>query len=413
MHKDFSEKSQSRKKVIEVEGVSKTFNVALDKVTGIKQKVVNFHKRNKGYRQFSALKDISFYVEEGDFFGIVGRNGSGKSTLLKILAEIYVPDEGSVRVNGSLMPFIELGVGFNDQLTARENVYLNGAMIGFSRQEVDGMYKDIVDFAELHDFMEEKLKNFSSGMKVRLAFSIAIRAPSDILLLDEVLAVGDEAFREKCNNFFMSQKGKRTIVLVTHDMGAVEKYCNKALFLNESKVQKVGDSSEIALLYRDLFAKEKDKKNRADNKEKISKQQLQDIRLKKVGVSQNGKNTSRVKAHEDFRVEVLIDSSDDYKNTTSAINIINSQGAILLATSTKVLQQENIELKKGLNKVLFDIENIYTEDNYHINVAVADEDRDGYLLFQQANVFDFSIEGVKTARHSLTHPKVKVEVLYE
>src|SRR5690606_31573026 len=150
------------------------------------------------YEKQQVLKNISFEIKKGEFVGIVGRNGSGKSTLLKLLAGIYSPDKGSIEVNGKLVPFIELGVGFNPELTGRENVFLNGALLGFNRKEMQAMYKDIVEFAELERFMDQKLKNYSSGMQVRLAFSIAIRAQSDILLIDEVLAVGDAAFQQKC-----------------------------------------------------------------------------------------------------------------------------------------------------------------------------------------------------------------------
>ena len=171
------------------------------------------------------LKDISFEVRQGDFFGIVGRNGSGKSTLLKIISQIYVPEKGSVSVKGKLVPFIELGVGFNPELTGRENVYLNGALLGFTREEIDAMYDDIVEFAELEDFMDQKLKNYSSGMQVRLAFSVAIKAQGDILVLDEVLAVGDEAFQRKCDNFFARDEegpDQDRSFLVTHSMDAVK-----------------------------------------------------------------------------------------------------------------------------------------------------------------------------------------------
>ena len=165
---------------------------------------------------------------------ILGRNGSGKSTLLKIISEIYVPEKGTVTIDGKLVSFIELGVGFNPELTGRENVYMNGAMLGFSTAEIDAMYDDIVDFAELHDFMNQKLKNYSSGMQVRLAFSVAIKAQGDILILDEVLAVGDEAFQRKCNDYFQERKKSgKTTILVTHDMGAVKKYCNKAFDVSD------------------------------------------------------------------------------------------------------------------------------------------------------------------------------------
>ncbi|HEK9819749.1 TPA: ABC transporter ATP-binding protein, partial [Streptococcus equi subsp. equi] len=191
-----------------------------------------------------------FDVYKGDFFGIVGRNGSGKSTLLKIISQIYVPEKGQVTVEGKMVSFIELGVGFNPELTGRENVYMNGAMLGFTTEEVDDMYDDIVDFAELHDFMNQKLKNYSSGMQVRLAFSVAIKAQGDVLILDEVLAVGDEAFQRKCNDYFMERKESgKTTILVTHDMGAVKKYCNRAVLIENGLVKAYGEPFDVANQY--------------------------------------------------------------------------------------------------------------------------------------------------------------------
>src|SRR5690349_4490358 len=166
----------SKEIAVDVTKITKTFRIPTEASNGLKQKIINLLKGRKGYREFTPLRDVSFKVEKGDFFGIVGRNGSGKSTLLKTIANIYDPTDGAVHVNGSLVPFIELGVGFNPELTGRENVYLNGALLGFSHGEMDGMYEDIVQFAEIGEFMDEKLKNYSSGMQVRLAFSIAIRA---------------------------------------------------------------------------------------------------------------------------------------------------------------------------------------------------------------------------------------------
>ena len=170
--------------------------------------------------------------------------------MLKIISQIYFPEQGSVEIDGRLVSFIELGVGFNPELTGRENVYLNGAMLGFSEKEVDAMYDDIVAFAELADFMNQKLKNYSSGMQVRLAFSVAIRAQSDILVLDEVLAVGDEAFQRKCNDYFMQARAdKKTIILVTHSMEAVRKYCNRAVMIDQGKVKVLGTPDEVANQY--------------------------------------------------------------------------------------------------------------------------------------------------------------------
>lgn len=208
---------------VKVDHVSKFFKLPTESTQSLRTTLVNRFRGIKGYKKQEVLRDISFEVEKGDFYGIVGRNGSGKSTLLKIISEIYVPEKGSVTINGKLVSFIELGVGFNPELTGRENVYMNGAMLGFSTAEIDAMYDDIVDFAELHEFMNQKLKNYSSGMQVRLAFSVAIKAQGDILILDEVLAVGDEAFQRKCNDYFMERKKSgKTTILVTHDMNAVK-----------------------------------------------------------------------------------------------------------------------------------------------------------------------------------------------
>ena len=233
-----------------VKDLYKSFRLPHEQSSGIKQLLVNFLKRKKGYEIQRVLTDVSFEIKQGEFFGIVGRNGSGKSTLLKLLAGIYVPDKGLVRVNGSLTPFIELGVGFNPELTGRENVYLNGALLGFGRQQMEQMYDDIVEFAELEKFMDQKLKNYSSGMQVRLAFSIAIRAESDILLIDEVLAVGDSAFQQKCFDYFKRLKdAKKTIILVTHDMGAVKRFCTSAIYVKEGKVTTYGSPSDVADVY--------------------------------------------------------------------------------------------------------------------------------------------------------------------
>ncbi|QCT41846.1 ABC transporter ATP-binding protein [Candidatus Nanosynbacter lyticus] len=240
----------AKNNIVEIVGVTKTFRIPIESVNMFKQKVVGFLLRKKGYRDFTPLKNVSFSIEEGDFFGIVGKNGSGKSTLLKLIAGIYTPNKGHIRTKGKLVPFIELGVGFNPELSGRDNVYLNGALLGFSRKEVDEMYDDIVDFAEMHDFMEERLKNYSSGMQVRLAFSIAIKAKGDILMLDEVLAVGDEAFQKKCYAYFDKLKREnKTVILVTHDMGAVERFCNKAVLIENGKVKIQGKPHIVAAAY--------------------------------------------------------------------------------------------------------------------------------------------------------------------
>lgn len=237
--------------VLSADHVSKSFKLPTEQATGLKQAVINWTKGVKGYKKQTVLKDVSFEVHQGEFFGIVGRNGGGKSTLLKLISQIYYPNDGEIRVHGKLVPFIELGVGFNPELTGRENVYLNGALLGFSREQVDAMYDDIVDFAELDEFMDQKLKNYSSGMQVRLAFSVAIKAQGDILVLDEVLAVGDEAFQRKCNDYFTEIKKDptKTVILVTHDMGAIKRYCTRAMFIQDGVVAAIGDRETVAEQY--------------------------------------------------------------------------------------------------------------------------------------------------------------------
>lgn len=235
---------------VSVAAVSKSFKLPVESSTSLRTTLVNRFRGIKGYKTQEVLRDITFDVYKGDFFGIIGRNGSGKSTLLKIISQIYTPEAGRVTINGRLVSFIELGVGFNPELTGRENVYMNGAMLGFTTSEMDAMYQDIVAFAELEDFMNQKLKNYSSGMQVRLAFSVAIKAQGDILILDEVLAVGDEAFQRKCNDYFMARKKSgKTTILVTHDMNAAKKYCNRAVLIEDGLIKTYGAPDVVANQY--------------------------------------------------------------------------------------------------------------------------------------------------------------------
>ena len=238
---------------ISVKSVSKSFKLPHEKQGSLKGLFINVFKRKTSYETQTVLKNVSFNVKNGDFLGIVGRNGSGKSTLLKLLSEIYSPNKGSILINGKITPFIELGVGFNPELTGRENVFLNGALLGFTRKEMRALYDEIVSFAELEKFMDQKLKNYSSGMQVRLAFSIAIQAKSDILILDEVLAVGDEAFQQKCVDIFETYKAeKKTVVLVTHDMEAVRRFCNRAILIDKGKILVEGNPNKVASRYSEL-----------------------------------------------------------------------------------------------------------------------------------------------------------------
>jgi ABC-type polysaccharide/polyol phosphate transport system ATPase subunit len=202
------------------------------------------------YRELKALRGISFDVHQGEFFGIVGRNGSGKSTLLKVLASIYRADSGRIRMAGRLAPFIELGVGFNPELTARENVELNGVMMGLGRREARRRLDSVLDFAELAEFVDLKLKNYSSGMMVRLAFAVMVQADADVMLVDEVLAVGDAAFAQKCTDVFREKRSAgKTLVLVTHDMASVQAFCDRAMLIHDGEQRFLGDPEEAALRY--------------------------------------------------------------------------------------------------------------------------------------------------------------------
>ncbi|MBR0430859.1 ABC transporter ATP-binding protein [Candidatus Saccharibacteria bacterium] len=239
---------------ISVSNLSKSFQLPTEKAFGLKQALFNRLRGVKGFKEQKVLSNISFTVKKGEFLGIVGRNGSGKSTLLKTLAGIYYPENGEIIIDGNLIPFIELGVGFNPELTGRENVYLNGALLGFSRKEMDAMYNEIWEFAELKEFQDQKLKNYSSGMQVRLAFSIAIRAQGDILLLDEVLAVGDAAFQKKCEDYFESLHGNQTVILVTHSMENITKFCDRAILIENGKIILNGDPKKVAKAYKNLWS---------------------------------------------------------------------------------------------------------------------------------------------------------------
>ena len=235
--------------VIEVRNLSKAFRLPHEHRTTLKEHFLH-PLRRVDYERNEALRDVSFDVEVGEFFSVIGSNGSGKSTLLKILASIYRADSGRLHVHGKLSPFIELGVGFNPELTARDNVRINATLLGLTRRELEDRYDEIVGFSELERFMDQKLKNFSSGMQVRLAYAIAIQVTFDILLLDEVLAVGDQSFQEKCMDTFerMRAEGK-TIVFVSHDLQAVQQFSDRAVHLQRGCVQALGDPAVVIEQY--------------------------------------------------------------------------------------------------------------------------------------------------------------------
>jgi len=235
-----------------VDGVSKEFRIPEEQVHTLKERVLH-PLRRPSHNQFRALRDVSFHVGQGEFFGIVGRNGSGKSTLLKCMAGIYGVDAGQMYVDGRVSTFIELGVGFNLDLPARDNILINATMLGLSQREARNRVDAVLDFAELHEFVDLKLKNYSSGMLVRLAFSVMIQVDADVLLIDEVLAVGDAAFQQKCfDEFARLRRENRTVVLVTHDMGSVERFCDRAMLLERGHVVEIGEPQPVSMHYLQL-----------------------------------------------------------------------------------------------------------------------------------------------------------------
>lgn len=363
--------SKNEKIAIKVQGVSKDFILPHESQDSLKSKLLHPLKRSSGSEKQHALRDISFEVKKGEFFGIVGRNGSGKSTLLKILAEIYMPTKGKVTVNGSLTPFIELGVGFNPELTGRENVYLNGAMLGFSKKEMGKLYSEIVEFAELEKFMDQKLKNYSSGMQVRLAFSVAIRARSDILLLDEVLAVGDADFQRKCFDYFRDlKKNKETVVFVTHDMSAVREYCDQAILIDNSKIIARGNPREVSTKYTRLF--EKEQNNNVAGASSGKRWGDGSIKFKVVELS----SKSLAEKDGELRLSVQAVATGNLEHdSTVGFYIYKNDGTMIQGINTKMQGYTIKPLKKG-DKVEFEwnIPNIFEDGKYGVGLSLVSSD---------------------------------------
>lgn len=352
---------------IQVTGVSKNFVLPHEKTTSIKSAFTSFYKHKDRTKDIQhALKDINFEVKKGEFFGIVGRNGSGKSTLLKILAGIYQPSQGKVQTHGKLVPFIELGVGFNPELTGRENVYLNGAMLGFSEKQVDVMYNDIVEFAELERFMDQKLKNYSSGMQVRLAFSLATRSEADILLVDEVLAVGDADFQRKCFQYFKELKANhKTVVFVTHDMGAVREYCDRAMMIEQSRLVHIGTADEIATEYVKLF-NSATAVSRGSTDGEGSRWGDGVVRLKSV----------KAKVDKEFvTVDLRAQASGESTEPVFGYLIKDSAGNELMGSNTKIKNARIGKVRAGDNlDVQWKIPNVFNDGTFVITVAISHDD---------------------------------------
>jgi ABC-2 type transport system ATP-binding protein len=293
--------------IVSVKDVGKSFQIPHERHTSLKSLVLSSW-RNRGYRKFEAIEKVDFEIYRGEFFGIIGQNGSGKSTLLKILAGIYVPTRGKVRIDGRLSPFIELGVGFNPELTARENVFLNGAILGLSRAEIAERFDEIIAFAELEEFVDQKLKNFSSGMLVRLAFSVAIRARADILLIDEVLAVGDANFQQKCYDVFRRLKAEgKTIIFVSHDLGSIKEFSDRVLLLNKGKTYGIFTPGSAIAKYSELNQEQASKAleklgNVVERQLRVDQPHVKEVEL----LNAAGEKTRAISRDEPLRVRLTL-----------------------------------------------------------------------------------------------------------
>ncbi len=353
--------------IISVENVSKVFKLPHEKLSTVKQHFVNIFN-SKSYEKFMALDDVSFEIKKGEFFGLIGANGSGKSTMLKILAGIYQPTSGKVTINGSLSPFIELGVGFNPELTARENIFLNAAILGMSKKETEGKFDEIVKFSELENFLDQKLKNFSSGMQVRLAFSIAIQANADILLVDEVLAVGDAAFQEKCLDVFkrLKKQGK-TIVFVSHALGTVEEFCDRVLFLKSGKVQIFGEASKTILSYLRTTNEEQVKiESKLKNHTTKTSVEIKDIRL----LNQNQVESKVFETGSLIRVRISFASKSKIENPVFGIAINTNDGLLITGPNTKTsnYQIDKIDEEGYIDYIIEKVP--FLSGRYYITVGI-------------------------------------------
>lgn len=358
---------------ITVKNLHKTFRLPHEQHNGIKQLILNFSRQKKGYENQHVLKGISFEIKQGEFFGIVGRNGSGKSTLLKLLAGIYVPDKGEIGINGALTPFIELGVGFNPELTGRENIFLNGALLGFGRKEMESMFDDIVGFAELENFMDQKLKNYSSGMQVRLAFSIAIRANSPILLLDEVLAVGDALFQKKCYEYFKKLKhDKKTVILVSHDTGVLQEYCTSGVLIDNGEIVNKGDINSVISEYIKILNNAEDISESKINSQPIS--HIGSGRATITSVTVNKDKIGKVITDSDKTVSVIVSHkvNDNIDAPICGLTINDAAGARIIAINNMWSNRKIASQKKGdILNIEWIIPNIFNSGRFFITPAIA------------------------------------------
>lgn len=382
---------------IQVEGLRKTFRIPTHRVDSFKERLVRPFSA-PDFRELKALDGVSFDVRKGEFFGIVGRNGSGKSTLLKILASIYRADAGTIRMAGRLAPFIELGVGFNVELTARENVVLNGVMMGLTPRETRRRLDAVIEFAELEEFAELKLKNYSSGMLVRLAFSVMLEADADVLLIDEVLAVGDAAFQQKCADAFREMKAQgKTIVLVTHEMSTVEAYCHRAMLIDGGKIRQIGDPAETGREYLKLNFERGVETGEATGGAEGAR--MIDCWL----VDAAGERTTTIEQGEKMRLRAEVEVEREASGLSVGFVIANADGLGLFEFGTPVTGADGSATIAAGEKVLVEaeLENPLAPGRHFVHCGVQ-SDRSGGVYLYVHNALDFVIFGTTSTKGIVT-----------
>jgi ABC-2 type transport system ATP-binding protein len=371
--------------VIDVRGVSKTFRIPEQRIDTLKERLTHPLSR-VGYRELHALRDIDFDVRQGEFFAIAGRNGSGKSTLLKILASIYRQDAGRVRMAGRVSPFIELGVGFNPELTARENCVLNGILMGLTLREARRRLDAVLDFAELGEFVDLKLKNYSSGMMVRLAFAVMVQADADIMLIDEVLAVGDAAFAQKCMDVFHERRAAgKTVILVTHDMTTVQSLCDRAMLVHDGQLVYIGDTEQTAMQYYRL--------NFAPVRSDEGKTAVPTVNARVVEAhltDAEGRAVENVEQGMPIAIHALIEAARELDNPIFVIQVLNVDGLVVFGFSRTL--EEHLRAGQRV-RLAGEIENRLVPGRYHIDCWIRRDRERGDMALQGLRLFDLVVYG--------------------
>ncbi len=394
---------------IQVEDLHKSFRIPTNRVDSLKERVVRpFAARE--YRELKALDGISFEVGQGEFFGIVGRNGSGKSTLLKLLASIYRADSGTIRMAGRLAPFIELGVGFNPDLTARENVVLNGVMMGLTPRETRRRLDAIVDFAELDEFVDLKLKNYSSGMLVRLAFSLMMEVDPDIFLIDEVLAVGDAAFQQKCADAFRELKAAgKTIVLVTHAMATVEEYCDRAMLISDGEIAHLGEPDEVGRRYLRLNFERASGVGQSSAADEDAAVKMLDARV----VDASGERASSVEHGEKIRIRIEIEAKQDFAALAVGHLIVNADGVGVCQLRAPIGGDPPPPVKAGERlEVETTVDNLLGAGHYFVHCGI-NRLLEGGVALDVAGATDFVVYGGPADRGLVSLPQETTTTVIE